>query len=95
LDEILKGTNSNDRHTGSKALIKQLISSSSAGLISTHDLELGAMEKEMNGQLENWCFEVDVDNGKLSFDYKIKRGVSKSFNATQLMKDIGIKIKET
>ena len=92
LDEILKGTNSKDRHTGSKALIKQLISSSSAGLISTHDLELGTMEKEMNGQLENWCFEVDVQDGELSFEYKIKPGVSKSFNATQLMKDIGIKI---
>ena len=28
LDEILKGTNSKDRHTGSKALIKQLIQDS-------------------------------------------------------------------
>jgi hypothetical protein len=94
LDEILKGTNSVDRHTGSKALIEQLIKSTSAGLISTHDLELGVMEDKMNGHLENWCFEVEVDNGKLDFDYKIRRGVSKSFNATQLMKDIGIRIEE-
>ena len=92
LDEILKGTNSVDRHTGSKALIHQLIKSTSAGLISTHDLELGSMESQMDGHLENWCFEVEVDHGKLDFDYKIKRGVSKSFNATQLMKDIGIRI---
>ena len=92
LDEILKGTNSVDRHTGSKALIHQLIKSTSAGLISTHDLELGIMESQMDGHLENWCFEVEVDHGKLDFDYKIKRGVSKSFNATQLMKDIGIRI---
>lgn len=94
LDEILKGTNSVDRHTGSKALIQQLIKSTSAGLISTHDLELGVMEDKMNGHLENWCFEVEVDKGKLDFDYKIRRGVSKSFNATQLMKDIGIRIEE-
>ncbi|MFK7947563.1 MAG: hypothetical protein AB8G11_08240, partial [Saprospiraceae bacterium] len=41
LDEILKGTNSRDRHTGSRALIEQLIKSKGMGLIATHDLELG------------------------------------------------------
>ena len=44
LDEILKGTNSKDRHTGSKALIKQLIIDKGSGIIATHDLELGQLE---------------------------------------------------
>jgi len=43
LDEILKGTNSKDRHTGSRALIEQMIKSKGAGIIATHDLELGNM----------------------------------------------------
>lgn len=92
LDEILKGTNSRDRHTGSKALIRQLIASKGAGIIATHDLELGALEAEANGQIENWAIEVDIKDGQLFFDYKLKRGVSQSFNATLLMQQMGIKV---
>ncbi len=92
LDEILKGTNSKDRHTGSKALIRQLIKSKGSGIIATHDLELAALEAESNGTVENLCIEVEVVDDKLFFDYKIKPGVSKSFNATQLMRSMGIRV---
>ena len=94
LDEILKGTNSNDRHTGSKALIKQLIRSRGSGIIATHDLELGQLESSANGAVENLRIEVEIKDGKLYFDYKLKKGVSQSFNATLLMKQMGIKIEE-
>ena len=92
LDEILKGTNSKDRHTGSKALIQQFIRSKGAGIIATHDLELGGLEAQAEGAIENLCMEVEIQNGKLDFDYKLKKGVSKSFNATLLMKNMGIRI---
>ena len=94
MDEILKGTNSKDRHTGSRALIQQMIKSRGAGIIATHDLELGNMEASANGAIENLCMEVAVDNGALRFDYKLEKGVSKSFNATILMKEMGIAIEE-
>ncbi len=93
LDEILKGTNSKDRHTGSRALIEQMIKSKGAGIIATHDLELGNMEATAEGAIENLCMEVAVENGKLRFDYTLEKGVSKSFNATILMKEMGINIK--
>jgi DNA mismatch repair ATPase MutS len=92
LDEILKGTNSNDRHTGAKALIKGLLKKNGAGLISTHDLELGNLASEHPDQLENVCFEVDIKEDQLFFDYKLKKGVSKSFNATHLMRSMGIEV---
>lgn len=92
MDEILKGTNSNDRHTGSRALINQMIKSNGSGIIATHDLELGNMAAEADGAIENICIEVDVHRGKLVFDYKIKPGVSQSFNATVLMREMGIQI---
>jgi len=92
MDEILKGTNSKDRHTGSRALIEQMIASKGAGIIATHDLELGNMEATANGAIENLCMEVAVTNGVLQFDYKLEKGVSKSFNATILMKEMGIAI---
>ncbi len=90
LDEILKGTNTKDRHKGAKALILQLLKNKGAGLISTHDLELGKLEDDHGDQIENLCFEVETKGEELIFDYKLKKGVSKSFNATQLMKNIGI-----
>ena len=92
LDEILKGTNSNDRHNGAKAMIKQMIANNGSGLISTHDLELGEMINELPEEIDNICFEVDVEGDELVFDYKIKPGISKSFNATHLMRNIGIDI---
>lgn len=93
LDEILKGTNSVDRHTGAKALIHQLIEFQGGGLIATHDLELGALEAKAKGAIENLRIEVEIQDGALHFDYKLKKGVSQSFNATLLMQQMGIRVK--
>lgn len=95
LDEILKGTNSRDRHTGSRALIRQLIRERGAGIIATHDLELAALESEPGSRVENYAMEVQVDgSGELVFDYKLHAGVCQSFNATALMARMGIDIPE-
>ena len=75
LDEILRGTNSADRHTGSKALIKQLIQHNAAGLIATHDLELAKLADEFPLKLHNYHFDVQVAGDELYFDYKLKKGV--------------------
>jgi len=92
IDEVLKGTNTNDRHKGSMALLSQLVERPSSGLVSTHDLGLAILEEQSKGKIENWCFEVEVNDNKLDFDYKINRGVSESFNATHLMRNMGIKV---
>ncbi|MBK6948365.1 MAG: DNA mismatch repair protein MutS [Haliscomenobacter sp.] len=92
LDEILKGTNSRDRHQGAAALIRQLIRLQSAGLIATHDLELASMEAESQGHIENWYIDVQLLDGQLVFDYQLKKGVSQSFNATRLMAEMGIEV---
>jgi hypothetical protein len=92
LDEILRGTNSADRHTGSKALIKQLIQHNAAGLIAIHDLELAKLADEFPSKLHNYHFDVQVAGDELYFDYKLKRGICKSMNASLLMKKIGIEL---
>ncbi|MEM9930871.1 MAG: DNA mismatch repair protein MutS, partial [Bacteroidota bacterium] len=94
LDEILKGTNSRDRHTGSRALIRQLIRDKGAGIIATHDLELAALEKEPGSRVENYAMEVQTTGDQLTFDYKLHPGVCQSFNATALMARMGIEIPE-
>ncbi|MFK7907584.1 MAG: hypothetical protein AB8B69_20775 [Chitinophagales bacterium] len=91
MDEILKGTNSNDRHQGSVALIRQLLQHKGVGIIATHDLDLCTMESRTDGKVENWCFEVEITKeGKMIFDYTFKRGVCQSMNATTLMQQMGI-----
>ena len=91
LDEILKGTNSKDRHDGAKALMLQLHTANASGFISTHDVELGD-EFASQGFVENVSFASEVQEGRLVFDYKIKQGVCHSFNASQLMRQIGIEM---
>ena len=92
LDEILKGTNSTDRHKGSRALITQLIRDRGTGIVATHDLDLGVMESESEGLIKNICLEVDIQGNELSFDYKLREGVCKSLNASILMQNMGIEL---
>jgi MutS domain V/MutS domain III len=91
LDEILKGTNSKDRHEGAKALMLQLHKTTASGFISTHDVELGD-EFDNQGFVENYSFSSEVVNDDLVFDYKLRPGVCHSFNASMLMKGIGIEM---
>jgi hypothetical protein len=92
LDEILRGTNSLDRHTGSSALIKQLIKKKAAAIIATHDLELAQLKENFSESILNFHFDVQVSNDELFFDYQLKPGICTSLNASILMKKIGIEL---
>ena len=92
LDEILRGTNSLDRHTGSEALIKQLIREQAVAVIATHDVELANLQNEYQAAITNYHFDVQVEGEELYFDYKLKRGICHSLNASLLMKKIGIEM---
>ncbi len=90
LDEILRGTNSKDKSTGSRALIRQLIKYDAVAMVATHDLELSDLEEQLPGQIENKFFDIQIDGDQLYFDYKVQNGVCKTFNAPILMKKMGI-----
>ncbi len=92
LDEILRGTNSLDKHAGSEALIKQFIRKHAVAIIATHDVELGNLKNEYGNHIENYHFDVQIEGEELYFDYKIKSGICQSLNASLLMKKIGIEI---
>jgi DNA mismatch repair ATPase MutS len=92
LDEILRGTNSLDRHTGSEALIRQLIKEEAVGMIASHDLSLTQLQQGYPGIIHNYHFDVTIEGSELNFDYKLKQGVCKTLNATLLMKKIGIEL---
>lgn len=90
LDEILKGTNSTDKQTGSRELIKQLITQKALVVIATHDIALGDMEAQFPNQVANGCFEGKIENDQLTFDYKLNKGIAQKANATFLMRKMGI-----
>jgi len=90
LDEILKGTNSIDKAKGSWKFVEHLIQLKATGVVATHDLTLCDIEKKYPQNITNKCFEVEIDGQNISFDYKLKPGVTKNMNASILMKQMGL-----
>ncbi len=93
LDEILKGTNSHDRHLGAVSLVHQLMEENTSGLISTHDIDL-AKEATEGRKVSNFSFNSTIKGDEINFDYKLTPGICESFNASKLMKKMGIRILE-
>lgn len=92
IDEIFTGTNSVDRILGAKNVIGNLNKENVIGMITTHDLELCALDSKE--RIRNFYFEDKYDGKSIKFDYKIKSGKSTSTNAKNLMNLAGIKIVE-
>lgn len=94
IDEMLRGTNSVDKYLGSRAIIKQLVRLDGKGMVATHDLQLSSLEQEFPGEIKNYHFDIQVDEGQMLFDYKLKTGECKIFNASLLLRGIGVNIEE-
>ncbi len=90
LDEILKGTNSEDKSTGSKLFLRKIIGLEGTGLIATHDTSLGTLQDEYPDSVINKCIEIEIDGGTITFDYLLRDGITKKKNAVLLMKQMGI-----
>lgn len=89
LDEILKGTNSQDKARGSKKFIEKLVQSKATGIIATHDLSL-CETADTHPQVENYYFDAQINNDELYFDYTLKKGICQNMNASFLLKKMGI-----
>ncbi|WP_183563145.1 MutS-related protein [Mucilaginibacter sp. SP1R1] len=92
IDEMLRGTNSVDKYLGSKAVIEQLIKKKAVGMVATHDLQIAQLETKYPDYVRNFYFDIQVKDGEMLFDYKIKHGECKTFNASLLLKQIGINV---
>ncbi|HEU4683032.1 MAG TPA: MutS family DNA mismatch repair protein [Nitrospira sp.] len=93
IDEIFKGTNNRERLIGSRAYITTMTGGNGLGLISTHDLELTDLEKDVPS-LSNMHFQETVAAGALSFDYKMRPGPCPTTNALRIMELEGLPIRE-
>ncbi|WP_240409037.1 MutS-related protein [Flavobacterium psychrotrophum] len=90
LDEILKGTNSDDKQSGTIGVIKKIIAQNGTGVIATHDIEVCDTSNDYPDYLKNQCFEVQITNNELVFDYTLRDGICQNKSATFLMKKMEI-----
>lgn len=89
LDEILKGTNSKDKASGSKKFVEKLVTLNTTGIIATHDVSLCELENDFK-EIKNFFFDAKISNNELSFDYLFKKGVCENMNASFLLKKMKI-----
>jgi MutS-like protein len=88
-DEIMSGTNSQDRRIAAEWVVRALILRGAIGLITTHDLAL--TEIASNGLPGgNAHFEDSGEAGELSFDYKLRPGLLTRSNALNIARMLGI-----
>lgn len=90
LDEILRGTNSDDKRSGTIEVVKKVIAKKAIGAIATHDIEVCLTTNEFPQILTNKCFEVEIENDELHFDYQLREGICQNKSATFLMKKMGV-----
>ncbi len=94
LDEILKGTNSDDKKAGSRDFLRKLMRYQAGGIVATHDLDLTVLAKEYPDRIGNLRFEAEIRKEGLHFDYRLREGVCRNMNATYLMREMGITDKQ-
>lgn len=83
VDEIFKGTNSADRIVGAEAVIRRLSGKEAIVIVSTHDFELCKIA-------DNYHFEESYENDRLTFDYRLRKGICTTTNALYLLKMAGL-----
>jgi len=92
LDEILHGTNSHDRAIGAEAVVRGLVDRGAIGLVTTHDLALARVAESLRPRALNVHFEDHLEDGRMTFDYRLRPGVVEKSNALELMRAVGLKV---
>jgi hypothetical protein len=88
-DEIMSGTNSQDRRIATEWVVRALVLRGAVGIITTHDLAL--TEIASNGLAgRNVHFEDTGESGNLTFDYKLRPGLLTHSNALNIAHMLGI-----
>jgi hypothetical protein len=94
LDELFHGTNSHDRLVGASGVLRSLLDHGAMGLITTHDLALTGIARELAPRSENVHFEDWFNGDELRFDYRLKPGPVTRSNAIALMRAVGLDVPE-
>jgi hypothetical protein len=91
-DELLSGTNSKDRRIAAEGVIRTMLAKRAVGMVTTHDLSLTEIAAIFPGQVRNVHLQDHVEDGKMTFDYRLRDGVITHSNALELMRMIGLDV---
>lgn len=86
LDEIYKGTNTIERIAASKAVLSALARDNNYVIAATHDIELTRL---LDDKFELYHFCEQITDNKLSFDYKLHKGMLTRRNAIRILQLAG------
>ncbi len=94
LDEVLQGTNSEERQVAIRHLVAHLVETPAIGAITTHDLHL-VQTPEFRAHADHVHFSEHVERTpegepRLSFDYRLREGPARSRNALTLVRLVGL-----
>jgi hypothetical protein len=92
LDEILHGTNSEERQIGARWVLGQLIEAGATGAVSTHDMALCALPSTLMHKVRTVHLRESVDGERMTFDYKLRPGPVSGGNALLLMRSLGLDV---
>ena len=90
IDEIFRGTNSDDRTEGALTVLKKLSKPSICGLMTTHDYAMIDKTRDDFSNIRYYHFSESYTDTGITFDYKLTSGISRQSNAKYLMKLVGI-----
>ena len=84
IDEVLRGTNTVERIAASSRILQAIAEQGGLCFAATHDIELTyLLEKEY----DNYHFEEQVEDDKVTFDYCLREGRACTRNAIRLLKN--------
>lgn len=92
IDEILSGTNSNDRRAAVEVILRELVRQGAVGALSTHDLALTELPSLKDLQGVNMHMESKDDLDPLNFDYILKPGVTRRSSALAIARLAGVPV---
>ncbi|MBT8338244.1 MAG: hypothetical protein KJO11_16775 [Gemmatimonadetes bacterium] len=92
VDEILQGTNSDERRIAGRRLIRHLLRRRAIGAVTTHDLDFHR-HPEIESAAVKVHFRESVgtdEDPSLTFDYRLRSGLATTRNALALAERVGL-----
>ena len=92
IDEILGGTNSNDRRVAAEAILRALIERGAIGAVSTHDLALAELATLPDLKAVNVHMGSKDESDPMNFDYRLKPGAIQQSSALAIVRLAGVAV---
>jgi DNA mismatch repair ATPase MutS len=86
LDELFRGTNSNERIAAGVAVVRWLADHGGLVLLATHDLDVAAL---LADRLSSAHFQEEVGGDGVTFDYRLLPGPAVRSNALDVLAHVG------